>query len=59
MLKKPVFRRIKGGKLSEDEAMAYAKLRDDMRQQSLDAGFENPLTPKAGRRGAGNAANSM
>ena len=49
MLKTPVFRRIKGDELSEDEAMAYAKLRDDLGEQSLNAGFEERLTPKAGR----------
>ncbi|CAJ2509961.1 Uu.00g058610.m01.CDS01 [Anthostomella pinea] len=37
--------------------MAYAKLRDDMGEQSLNAGFEERWTPKFWRRGAGNAVN--
>ncbi|CAJ2510565.1 Uu.00g095340.m01.CDS01 [Anthostomella pinea] len=38
-------------------AMAYAKLRDNMGEQSLNAGFEERWTPKFCRRGAGNAVN--
>lgn len=37
--------------------MSYAKLRDDMRRQSLEAGFEKHWTLKFARRGAANAAN--
>ncbi|KAH8651335.1 FluG domain-containing protein [Xylariales sp. PMI_506] len=37
--------------------MQYATLRDHMGDQSEDAGFEQRWTPKAGRRGAANAAN--
>ena len=37
--------------------MLYSTLRDHMGKQSLEAGFEKKWTPKAGRRGAGNAAN--
>ena len=57
-LKVPVFRRFdRNGVLSEDEAMPYAKLRDDVGQQSEDAGFEVRWTTKVFRRGASNAAN--
>lgn len=58
-LKIPVFRRYRGANLSEDEAMAYSKLRDDMGNQSLNAGFERRWTPRFSRRGASNAANGM
>ena len=37
--------------------MLYSTLRDIIRNQSLDAGFEKHWTPKFFRRGAGNAAN--
>ncbi|CAJ2508636.1 Uu.00g136620.m01.CDS01 [Anthostomella pinea] len=57
MLKKPVFRRVKSAELSDDERMAYAKLRDDMGEQSLNAGFKERWTPKFCRRRAGNAVN--
>ncbi|KZL63688.1 FluG domain-containing protein [Colletotrichum tofieldiae] len=57
MLKIPLFRTFHGSNLSTDEAMTYAKLRDDMRRQSLDAGFEEAWTPRFARRGAANAAN--
>ncbi|KAK1657061.1 FluG domain-containing protein [Colletotrichum godetiae] len=57
MLKVPVFRRFNGATLAMDEAMTYAKLRDDMGRQSLDAGFERAWTPRFARRGAANAAN--
>ncbi|KAH7354509.1 FluG domain-containing protein [Plectosphaerella cucumerina] len=58
MLKIPVFRRFgRNGELSDDKAMLYSKLRDDMGQQSEDAGFEVRWTPKVCRRGASNAAN--
>jgi hypothetical protein len=57
-LKIPFFRRImRDGTLSEDEAALYSMLRDNMKRQSLEAGFEKAWTPKAGRRGAANAAN--
>jgi hypothetical protein len=39
--------------------MLYSTLRDHMGEQSLEAGFEKKWTPKAGRRGAGNAANGI
>ncbi|KAL8405658.1 hypothetical protein RB596_004496 [Gaeumannomyces avenae] len=58
MLKIPVFRRFDcNGVLSRTEAMLYAKLRDDLARQSLNAGFEVRWTPKFFRRGAANAAN--
>ncbi|EJT69048.1 hypothetical protein GGTG_13445 [Gaeumannomyces tritici R3-111a-1] len=58
MLKIPVFRRFgRNGVLSDTEAMLYAKLRDDLGRQSLEAGFEVCWTPKFFRRGAANAAN--
>ncbi|KAL8398621.1 hypothetical protein RB596_005954 [Gaeumannomyces avenae] len=58
MLKIPVFRRFgPNGVLSDTEAMLYAKLRDDLGRQSLEAGFEVCWTPKFFRRGAANAAN--
>jgi hypothetical protein len=58
MEKVPFFRRIaQDGTISTDAAMLYATLRDHMGDQSEDAGFEQRWTPKAGRRGAGNAAN--
>ena len=56
-LKTPVFRRYNRGTLSEDEAMLYSKLRDDIGQQSLDSGHEKKWTPRFARRGAANAAN--
>ena len=57
-LKIPFFRRtLRDGTMSEDEAMLYSTLRDHMARQSLEAGFEKAWTPKAGRRGAANAAN--
>jgi hypothetical protein len=39
--------------------LPYHKLRDNMGQQSLDAGEEKPLQPKDFCRGAANTANSM
>jgi hypothetical protein len=45
------------GTIATDAAMLYATLRDHMGDQSEDAGFEQRWTPKAGRRGSGNAAN--
>ncbi|KAK4172699.1 FluG domain-containing protein [Triangularia setosa] len=47
-LKRPVFRR-------HDDS----KLHDDMERQSLDAGEENAIEPKAWRRGAANTANVL
>ena len=71
-LKRPVFRRRddsvaedeSDGAVSEDDAgkyqpLPYQKLHDDMARQSLDAGEENAIEPKAWRRGAANAANGM
>ncbi|KAH6981556.1 hypothetical protein BKA56DRAFT_672369 [Ilyonectria sp. MPI-CAGE-AT-0026] len=58
MLKVLIFRRLdRNGKLSGNEAMLYASLRDAMMQQSLDAGYEQHWTPKYCRRGAANSAN--
>jgi hypothetical protein len=58
MEKVPFFRRIASdGAIAKDAAMLYATLRDHMGDQSEDAGFEQRWTPKAGRRGAANAAN--
>ncbi|KZZ97717.1 FluG domain-containing protein [Moelleriella libera RCEF 2490] len=48
-LKVPVFRHFKGAVLSEDEAMLYTKLLDDMRRQSLESGQEKTWTPKFSR----------
>ncbi|KAM0665678.1 hypothetical protein ACQRIU_005939 [Beauveria bassiana] len=56
-LKIPVFRRISGATLSEDEAMLYSKLNYDMGRQSLESGHEKAWTPRFARRGASNAAN--
>ncbi|KAK4108882.1 hypothetical protein N656DRAFT_792137 [Canariomyces notabilis] len=42
---------------SEYQLLPYQKLLDDMKRQSLDAGEENPIEPKAWRRGAANVAN--
>ncbi|EXA31395.1 hypothetical protein FOVG_17296 [Fusarium oxysporum f. sp. pisi HDV247] len=56
-MKTPVFRRYHGATLSEDEAMLYSKLRDDLGEQSLNSGYEKPWTPRFARRGASNAAN--
>jgi hypothetical protein len=58
-LKRPVFRRFDGPEISEEKALQYSKLRDDMAQQSLDAGQEKPMQPKDFRRGAANEANGM
>lgn len=58
-LKVPLFRHIKGAVLSEDKAMLYTKLLDDIRRQSLESGHEKAWMPKVSRRGAGNAANGM
>jgi hypothetical protein len=56
-LKIPVFRRYREANLSEDEAMLYSKLRDDIGDQSLNSGHERRWTPRFARRGASNAAN--
>ncbi len=64
-LKRPVFRLPDDsvGKEGSDERkyqpLPYQKLADDMARQSLDAGEENAIEPKAWRRGAANAANGM
>lgn len=57
MLKIPVFRRFDGAALSPNRPLQYHKLRDDMGRQSLDAGNETALGPKAFRRMAANAVN--
>lgn len=49
-LKRPVFRHF-------DKPVPYHKLNDDMERQSLDAGSEKPIGPKAFRRGTANKAN--
>lgn len=56
-LKRPVFRRFEGSVVSQDEPLPYHKLNDDMERQSLDAGHEKPIGPKAFRRGTANKAN--
>ncbi|RYP03294.1 hypothetical protein DL764_005235 [Monosporascus ibericus] len=57
-LKTPVFRRFRrDGTFEGEKAMLYSTLRDAMKQQSLDAGFERHWTPRFCRRGASNAAN--
>ncbi|KAK4107064.1 hypothetical protein N656DRAFT_840631 [Canariomyces notabilis] len=53
-LKRPIFRRLGD---SEYQPLPYQKLLDDMTRQSLDAGEERAIEPKAWRRGAANAAN--
>lgn len=50
-LKRPIFR-------VGDEVVRYHKLRDDLKRQSLDMGNEEPITPKAFRRGNANVMNS-
>ncbi|KAK6859008.1 hypothetical protein PG995_004861 [Apiospora arundinis] len=49
-LKRPIFR-------MGDEVVRYHKLRDDLKRQSLDMGNEEPITPKAFRRGNANVMN--
>ncbi|KAK4220404.1 hypothetical protein QBC38DRAFT_550690, partial [Podospora fimiseda] len=60
-LKQPVFRRHEDSVEDSDEPkyqpLSYQKLHDDMERQSLDAGEENAIEPKAWRRGAANVAN--
>ncbi|KAK4227736.1 FluG domain-containing protein [Podospora fimiseda] len=60
-LKRPVFRRHEDSVGDSDERkyqpLLYQKLHDDMERQSLDAGEENAIEPKAWRRGAANVAN--
>ncbi|KAJ4307539.1 hypothetical protein N0V84_012657 [Fusarium piperis] len=56
-LKVPVFRKCSRAILSNHEAMSYAELRDDMRRQSLEAGFKKHWTRRFAPRGAANAAN--
>ncbi|KAK4118382.1 hypothetical protein N657DRAFT_675587 [Parathielavia appendiculata] len=53
------FRRFDGPEISEEKALQYSKLRDDMAQESLDAGQEKPMQPKDFRRGAANEANGV
>ena len=45
--------------VSRAKPLPYNKLSDDLERQTLDAGFEKALGPKAFRRGAANAANGM
>ena len=59
MLKVPVFRRFEGAVLSLDRPLQYSKLRDDMKQQSLDAGNEEAFGPRGFRRMAANSINGM
>ena len=60
MLKIPVFRRFdRNGVLSDTEPMTYAKLRNDLGRQSLEAGFEHKWTPRFFRRGTSNSANGI
>ena len=40
-----------------DEPLAYHKLRDDMKRQSLDYGCEKGMEPKVWRRGLANQVN--
>ncbi|KND93252.1 hypothetical protein TOPH_02396 [Tolypocladium ophioglossoides CBS 100239] len=56
-LKRPIFRGFAGSAVSKEKPLPYLKLNDDMERQTLDAGFEKALGPKAFRRGAANAAN--
>ncbi|KAI0876768.1 hypothetical protein GGS24DRAFT_513091 [Hypoxylon argillaceum] len=56
-LKRPIFRRFNGPVISKEKALQYYILRDNMAQQSLDAGEEKPMQPKDWRRGAANEAN--
>ncbi|KAK4172310.1 hypothetical protein QBC36DRAFT_390518 [Triangularia setosa] len=59
----PVFRHHDDSVAEEESGerkyrpLPYQKLHDDMERQSLDAGEENAIKPKAWRRGAANAAN--
>ncbi|KAM4067359.1 FluG domain-containing protein [Hirsutella rhossiliensis] len=55
-LKRPIFRGFDGSAVSDGKPLPYHKLNDDMERQTLDAGFEKALGPKAFRRGAANAA---
>ena len=64
-LKRPVFRQHDES-IAEEESderkyqpLPYHKLHYDMERQSLDAGEENKIEPKAWRRGAANAADGM
>lgn len=56
-LKRPIFRRSEGSDVFLNEALQYHKLRDDLKRQSLDCGFEKTLEPRAFRRGVANAVN--
>jgi hypothetical protein len=56
-LKRPIFRVSDDPASTDDRPLPYSKLRDDMQRQTLDAGFQDALGPKAFRRGAANAAN--
>jgi Protein of unknown function (DUF3435) len=57
MLRTPVFRRVDGQDVSQDKPFPYANLRDSMERQTLDAGMEVPLGPRAFRRWTANEAN--
>ena len=56
-LKRPVFRRTSSLGVSEDEALLYQTLCDDVKNQSLDAGMEEALTARAWRRWRANNLN--
>ena len=62
-LKRPVFRQHDESTAEEEfdereyQPLPYHKLHYDMERQSLDAGMENKIEPKAWRRGAANVAN--
>jgi len=64
-LKRPVFRQYdksiaeEGSEERKYQPLPYRKLHYDMERQSLDAGEENKIEPKAWRRGAANAANGI
>lgn len=56
-LKKPVFRQVNGSGTSPDEALLYHTLREDIKHESLDAGMQRALTPRAWRRWRANDLN--
>ncbi|KAH7009443.1 uncharacterized protein B0I36DRAFT_257829 [Microdochium trichocladiopsis] len=58
-LKRPVFRSCKSSPEDQDTPLPYSKLCSDLKRQSLEAGFENHITPRAFRRGVSNAVNGQ
>ncbi|KXJ84836.1 hypothetical protein Micbo1qcDRAFT_226188 [Microdochium bolleyi] len=56
-LKRPVFRSCKSSPEDQDTPLPYSKLCSDLKRQSLEADFENHITPRAFRRGVSNAVN--